>query len=469
MCTVRRPDTADTIAAIATPAGPGALGVVRLTGARAGPLAARLFRPSRAMTPFPPARTAVLGTAMAPGRGGQPEFLDQGVLLFFPASASPTGEDLVEFTLHGSPLVLATFLEAATRAGARPALPGEFTYRAFLNGRLDAVQAEAIDDLIRARTRQQARAAHRQQTGALSRAVEKPRSLLVEWLARIEGSIEFSATEEDDFLDRAALVDGLREVRRQLDVLVDGATCGLALRGGVRVVLAGRVNTGKSSLFNQLVGFPRTIVAAAPGTTRDTVEAQLDWDGLLVTLVDTAGDRSGTDLDPVESEGQRRSRMECREADLILWLVDPRSDVGPPSGPPPPGGAVRLLVVSKSDLGPPADPEGIARAAAPATPVVVSGKTGAGTDQLRRRVLEILAPGWDPECVPLVTRLRQKQCLEKAVAAVEEALGLARDGAGEELIALPLHAARTELGELTGRGGLGEIYEKIFATFCIGK
>ena len=471
------PETADTIVALATPRGRGALGTVRLSGAHARALARRLFRPWRDDPAFPPERTAVTGTALCPGgaaetetigRAGDAEAIDRGVLVFFPAAGSPTGEDLVEVTLHGSPTVLDLFVRGAVRAGARPALPGEFSYRAFLNGRLDAIQAEAVDDLVRARTAHQARAAYRQQSGALSRAVEEPRRLLVEWLARLEGSIEFSATEEEDFLDRDGLLAGIVAIRETLAYLLGTAERGLALSRGARVVLSGPVNAGKSCLFNALVGFDRAIVSPHPGTTRDFIEAEVDWEGIPMTLVDTAGNRREESPDPVEREGRRRGAAVQREADLVLWLLDGSGKDMEPAPEPVSGGPLRLVIVSKTDAGWPEDHD--AAAAAAGGPFLrVSARTGEGLPQLRAQALELLAPGWDRSETPVVTRIRQQSCLAAAVRELDDGSELASQGAGEELVVVPMHRCLERLAELTGRGGLEEIYDRIFASFCIGK
>ncbi|MCZ6651156.1 MAG: tRNA modification GTPase [Acidobacteria bacterium] len=483
-----RLEGADTIVAIATPPGQGALGTVRISGPAARRLARELFRPWRKVPVFPPDRVAVSGTALAPASPGDPapataerpssvdrmEPLDHGVLVFFPAADSPTGEDLVEITLHGSPVVLALFAAAAQACGARQARPGEFSYRAFLNGRLDAVQAEAIDDLVRARTAHQARVAHGQQTGALARAVEPARQALVDWLARLEGSIEFGATEDEDFLRRKDLVSGLAALAASLDGLLAQAGRGLLLNRGVRVVLAGEVNAGKSTLFNAWLERDRAIVSESPGTTRDILEAEVAWEGLPVMLVDTAGERTGvspaagTGMDPVEQEGQRRGAAARIDADLVIWLLDSTVSPAVPLPPPVAGEAERLLVMSKADLVVPRDGMVVA-GLDPGNPLAVSVRTGAGLDDLKRAALALLAPGWDRRERPLVTRLRQQGCLQRAVTALTEARELAASGAGEELIVVPLGDVLTALAALTGRGDLEEVYDRVFSSFCIGK
>ncbi|MFQ5718138.1 MAG: tRNA modification GTPase [Acidobacteriota bacterium] len=501
------PDAADTIAAIATPPGRGALGLVRFSGSDAVSLARQLFRPWRAGGPFPVARQAVTGsarvaagpalpgdTSAAPERSPASlagrhqavasvamEEIDTGVLIYFPAADSPTGEDLIELTLHGSPVVLRRMLAAAVRFGARPAGPGEFSYRAFLHGRLDAVQAEAIDDLIQARTEQQARVAHRQQRGALSAAVEPIRRALVDWLARIEGSLEFSATETEDFLDWHALSAGLAVQQAALDRLVSDAARGLRLRSGARVVFSGPVNTGKSSIFNKLLGIDRAIVSSIPGTTRDVVEADVDWDGLPITLVDTAGERAPAPgiarsaavpgaADSIEKEGQRRGASERLASDLVVWVnaVDETTPLLPPEFP---GGSRPLPVLNKIDLVPPAGGRATAMSVSPdtRTRLAVSARTGEGMAPLRAAILDRLAPRQEIGDLPLVTRLRQKERLEAARRAVAEAAAATQRRAGEEMLAVPIGEALVCLAELTGRGGLDEMYERIFSTFCIGK
>lgn len=466
---------------MATPPGQGALGTIRISGPEARRLARELFRPWRQVENFPAERLAVSGTALAPassGAEGSPggdrmEALDHGVLIFFPAAGSPTGEDLVEITLHGSPVVLALFTAAAVACGARPARPGEFSYRAFLNGRLDVVQAEAIDDLVRARTAHQAQVAHGQQTGALARAVAPSRQALVDWLARLEGSIEFGATEDEDFLRHNDLTAGLKDLAVSLEGLLAQAGRGLLLQRGVRVVLAGEVNAGKSSLFNAWLERDRAIVSASPGTTRDILEAEVSWEGLPVMLVDTAGQRSGESpavkgTDPVEQEGQRRGAAARMEADLVIWLVD--GTVSPMVPPPPPvaGEADRLLVMTKSDLVAPRTGE-VSTGTDPGDTLAISVRTGAGLTDLKGKALALLAPGWDLRERPLVTRLRQQGCLQRAVTALAEAREMASTGAGEELIVVPLGDVLTALADLTGRGDLEEVYDRIFSSFCIGK
>jgi tRNA modification GTPase len=260
----------------------------------------------------------------------------------------------------------------------------------------------------------------------------------------------------------------MASVERDLADLLASADAGMALARGARVVLAGAVNAGKSSLFNVLLGRERAIVSPAPGTTRDFIEAEVEWDGLPLTLVDTAGERAAAAPDPVEAEGQRRGSGLRDEADLVIWLLDASADV-PLLPPATPAGAPPCIVAwNKIDLH---DGGRHSPAAANAADdqVAISARTGAGLEALRRRALALLAPGWDQSEPPLVGRLRQKRCLEQALAAVREARSLAAAGAGEEILVEPLGRALASLADLTGRGDLEEVYDRIFSTFCIGK
>ena len=340
----------------------------------------------------------------------------------------------------------------------------------------------------------QARVAHGQQTGALSRAVEPARQALVDWLARLEGSIEFAATEDEDFLRIVRDLAGRPGPDRLLRPWMRSPRSQAGPRAhagnrGVRVVLAGEVNAGKSSLFNAWLEQERAIVHHQPGTTRDLLEAEVAWDGLPVTLIDSAGERdaglgpAGEDLDPVEREGQRRGAAARYDADLVIWLLDGAAGKAVPPPAPAAAEAPRLLAVSKADLGSAHTVDtGSGRTAAtgtarggdeaigePSPLPVFSARTGLGLDELKRSALALLAPGWDRRERPLITRLRQKGCLQRAVACLDEARALAAGEAGEEMIVLPLGRVLEELAGLTGRGDLEEVYDRIFSSFCIGK
>ncbi|MGD8374493.1 MAG: tRNA uridine-5-carboxymethylaminomethyl(34) synthesis GTPase MnmE [Acidobacteriota bacterium] len=454
-------DDGGTIAAVATPPGRGGMGTVRISGPDAEAVGAAVFRPSRDAVRPGHAR-ASFGTALDPD--GAP--LDRGFLVFFRRPRSFTGEDTVEITLHGSPYLLGRLLDAAVAAGARMAEPGEFTYRAFRNGRLDLTQAEGIDDLVAARTLHQARTAFQQAEGALSRRLSGPREALVDLVARLEASLEFP-DEDDTTIMRPEILGRLDAITAPLQELERSFTRGRLLRSGATVVIAGTPNAGKSSLFNRLVGHDRAIVTETPGTTRDLVSETVEVAGVPLQLVDTAG--RGEAGDRIEAEGVRRADEARRGADLVLLVVDGSRPPGPEdlalldeSSPD------TLVLVSKRDLTPGVDAAVLRARMTRGEVIEVSARTGEGIDALLAaigRYLPHVAEGGD---VPLTRRRQQRE-----VVACLEALGRARaaalEGRGEELLLTDLEAAAVALGRLTGEMGGEEIYDRIFSTFCIGK
>ena len=389
------------------------------------------------------------------------DVIDHVVVTFFPGPASYTGDDVVELSAHGSPVVLRAIMAAAVGHGARLAEPGEFTLRAFLNGRIDLMQAEAVADLIEAATPLQARAAFDQLDGTLTRAIGEIDAALFDLIARLEASVDFP-DEGYHFVEPGALAHAIDELMSRTRTLLAGARRGRLIREGLRVAIAGAPNVGKSSLFNALVGTSRAIVAEMPGTTRDFVTEVVDIDGLRVTLVDTAGLRETSD--PVESEGVERSQQAIAVADLVLTVVD---------------GSRRLLsqiidnkeliVSNKSDL-PTAEetPE-----AAERTPgaVFVSALTGDGLDELRRRIVAALDVDGARDR-PEMTNVRHIALVQRA----HEALGRARSAAlaeggsmSEEFVLADLQDARAALEEVSGRRAPEDLLAHIFSRFCIGK
>jgi len=392
--------------------------------------------------------------------------LDHGYLTFFRAPRSYTGEDTAEITIHGSPYLLGRLLDAAVGAGARPAEPGEFTYRAFRSGRLDLAQAEAVQDLIAARTSEQARVAFEQLEGALARRLSGPRAGLVDLIARLEASLEFD-DEDDTRVPRPEILGALAEIRGPLVELEGSFARGRRLREGATVSLAGVTNVGKSSLYNRLIGEDRAIVTEIPGTTRDLLAEAVEIGGIPVRLVDTAGLAplgmlgAGPLGDPIEAEGIRRAEEARRGADLVLFVLDRSRAVTQEEArmmeelPP---GAVRVL--NKADLEEQVDELPGA--------IVVSALTGEGIDLLRSAIVERLGGGLDGGDVPL-TRARQIAEVRACIEAIERAVVVAEEGGGEELILVDLDEARSALGRLTGAIDGEEIYDRIFSTFCIGK
>jgi tRNA modification GTPase len=446
----------DTIAAIATPRGEGGVGVVRLSGPDALPIAARLFRSHRGSLPTPLCgHRAYYGSALDTyGRT-----IDECLLTWFPAPRSYTAEDVVELSCHGSDLALTQLLDAARSLGARLAAPGEFTQRAFLNGRLDLASAEAVMDLIRARTDAALRIAARQAEGHLARAIRALRSAFIGLLAAIEATIDFP--DDLDPPDPAEITRQLQDAERQLADLLAGAEMGRLYREGASVVIAGRPNVGKSSLLNALLGEERAIVTPVPGTTRDVIEESINLSGVPVRLIDTAGLRDTAD--PVESIGVTRTRAQIAGADLTLLVMD--ASTGTTEEDALAARNVqgrRVWVGNKIDLGD-------ALSEGDAGMLRVSARTGVGLDALKRAILHALAEELYSADSILVSNTRHKAMLDAALAAVREALAGQRAGFELVAVAVDLKIAAEALGEITGETVTEATIAEIFARFCVGK
>ena len=427
----------DTIAAIATPAGRGGIGVVRVSG----PGVARIAR-------------AILGRMPEPRVATFSRFaeIDEGIALYFPAPHSYTGEPVLELQGHGGPVVMQALLGACLDAGARLAEPGEFTRRAFLEGRLDLAQAEAVADLIDATTREAARSALRSLEGEFSAAITELVAQLIELRALVEAMLDFPEEEVDPLHARDAAVR-LAHTRDALDDVLAKSRQGSLLRSGVHIVLAGRPNVGKSSLLNRLAGDERAIVAPVPGTTRDALREPVQIDGVPLVLVDTAGLRR--DADAIERLGIERTRRELQRADVVLAVHEAGSDAPLPEALP--AGARRIDVYNKSDLAP--------DFALPAGGIAVSAKTGAGLDRLRAAILE--AAGWSAtgESV-FLARERHLRALE---SAREHLAAATQELQRWELFAEELRLAQAALAAITGEYRADDLLGEIFSRFCIGK
>jgi len=427
----------DTIAAIATPAGRGGIGVVRISG----PEVPRIAR-------------AILGHLPAPRQATFAPFadVDEGIALYFPAPRSYTGEPVLELQGHGGPVVMQSLLAACLDAGARLAEPGEFTRRAFLEGKLDLAQAEAVADLIDATTREAARSALRSLAGEFSAAVAALVAHLTELRALVEAMLDFPE-EEVDPLHAQDAAARLARVREALDAVLAKSRQGSLLRTGLHVVLAGRPNVGKSSLLNRLAGDERAIVAPVPGTTRDALREPVQIEGVPLVLVDTAGLRR--DADAIERLGMEQTRRELESADVVLVVHEAGSEAGAPEDLPQQ--AFRIDVYNKIDLAP--------RFRVPGDAVGVSAKTGAGLDRLRQAILE--AAGWSAtgESV-FLARERHLRALESARRHLSAA---AIESRRWELFAEELRLAQVALGAITGEVRADDLLGEIFARFCIGK
>ena len=467
------PPETETIAAISTPPGRGGIGIVRLSGPSAIAIAGRLVRLSEPLRHAQARFTRVLDPETETHTTTQ-AVLDEAVTTAFLAPNSYTGGDVVEIAAHGSPVVLEALISAALSHGARLAEPGEFTQRAFLAGRLDLTQAEAVHDLIAARTLEQARAAAQQMGGALSRRLAPAKEHLLRIITLLEAGMDFASGELDDVdvVPPDEIRDALREVEADLRSLARSYHGGSLLRSGVFLALVGRPNAGKSSLFNSLLERPRAIVTPIPGTTRDTVEEIWSLDGIPVRLVDTAGLRLGDDAtsDEAERQGIERSREALADADLVLLIHDATTPLSPAEEALKTSlhGRPHLLVENKLDLVAQSPTLTVPPAATPGT-VRVSALTGQGLPQLRQSILQALqASGSIAESGALNNR-RQQQAVLEAIAAIGAAADANDTGLPHEILLLDLHAALRALGTLTGEVTADDILGRIFSTFCIGK
>ncbi|MEJ5209628.1 tRNA uridine-5-carboxymethylaminomethyl(34) synthesis GTPase MnmE [Denitratimonas sp. CY0512] len=442
----------DTIAAIATPPAAGGIGVIRVSGPQAGVIAAHCL--GKAPTPRH-AHYAQL-------RDAQGELIDSGLLLWFPGPASFTGEDVLELQMHGSRPLLHALLRELYRLGARPARPGEFSERAFLNGKIDLAQAEAIADLIGAGSEAAARAAQRSLQGEFSRMVGQLVEDTIGLRVSVESAIDFS-DEDIQMLSPAALLERLEALRTQLEQVLDAARRGQRLRDGLHVVILGPPNAGKSSLLNVLAADDRAIVTAQAGTTRDLLRETIEIDGIELTLVDTAGLREAEDL--IEREGIRRAHEESARADLILYVAPAVPEPGATPDPPPRHKGVELIRVhSKIDLtGEPARREQLTDG----EHLWLSASSGAGLDLLRQSLRA--HAGLEHGDGGFSARARHVEALLRTSTHLDDAEQNLQHGAELELAAEDLRQAQIALGEITGEFSTEDLLGRIFANFCIGK
>jgi tRNA modification GTPase len=446
----------DTIAAISTAVGEGAIAVLRVSGPGAINVVSRVFRGSAAPEKMQHRQSHLGEIYDVTGT------IDQVLLTIFRGPHSYTGEDLVEISCHGGILVTRKILSLLLNAGARSAEPGEFTQRAFLNGKMDLTQAEAVMDLIRAQTELALRAANEQLAGYLGHQLAEIQDRLLTTLAHIEAYIDFP--DEAISPDTGKMLSNrLEEITGSLTKLVATADQGRILRHGLRTVIYGEPNVGKSSLLNLLLGYDRAIVSETPGTTRDTIEETINVRGIPVRLIDTAGKRSSEDA--IEREGIRRTELQLGQADLVLQVVDASAPRGNERERlmPSAGQENRILVLNKVDLGVHADWE--------LSPGVrFSCRTREGQEALNQAIWDfVMASGLSGENFRIAISARHQACLQKAISDLVAAkAGLAKNEL-PELISIELRGALDAIGDVIGRHDTEDLLGRIFSEFCIGK
>ena len=453
----------DTIAAISTPIGEGGLAVVRISGPEAFPVADRVFVSSD-KEPFQAAaaksHTVHYGHVVQSAKK-----IDEVMLTVLRAPRTFTREDMVEISCHGGLLPAKLVLDAALAAGARLAQPGEFTKRAFLNGRIDLAQAEAVMDLIHSQTELALSAANEQLAGKLSRRIEQLRDELVQTLAHIEAHIDFP--DEDIAPDtKSQLLQRLLDSLGFIEQLLTTASEGQILRRGIRAAIIGRPNSGKSSLLNQLLGRERAIVSPIPGTTRDTIEEMANIRGIPLIFIDTAGLRHSTDS--IELEGIRRSRETLSRAELVLHVIDASEDLNPEDA-----GYIeeladkkRILAINKIDLG-----ERVKISAPEDLPVVkISCTTGHGIEALKDKIKELIWSGKIlGEMFEVMINSRHEEALERARLHLQNTIQALQTDAPLEIAAMDLRMAMNAVGEIVGKTTTENLLDSIFSQFCIGK
>jgi tRNA modification GTPase len=456
------PSPDETIVAVSTPAGSGGIGVVRLSGDAALQIVGRFFRPRRALRKIPP-RRAIFGHLHEPGRN---EPFDEAILTYFRAPFSYTREDVVEVSCHGSPAVLEEVVRLAVRHGARLAHPGEFTRRAYLRGRIDILQAEAVNDLVRATSFEHARYAYRTVEGRLSKQIASLRNGAIRLLSEIEAAIEFP--EENLRTTPARISAAMAKIGGVLERLIGTYETGRTIAHGATVAILGRTNVGKSTLFNALLEEPRAIVTPHPGTTRDYLREKMQIGGAVFNLIDMAG--LGRPTSGIEKEGMRRGRRLASQADGILFVLDgTKADLGEDLA------LIRkykkknkIFIINKIDkirgtLSP------VRRERLPGPVVVeVSALRGTNIDKLRAQIYESFGPKLGPK-EDVIFHLRDKLLLEEALGHLRRGLRRLKDGHPEEVWAEEIRGMISSIGRMTGEIRADDVLESIFSRFCVGK
>jgi tRNA modification GTPase len=450
----------DTIVAISTPPGRGGIGIVRLSGPSARTIAEPLLKLRHPLAPAQARFAEVIDKT--DNRGGQ--VLDEAVVTYFAAPNSYTSEDIVEIAAHGSPVLLDHLLRQCLSAGARLAEPGEFTQRAFLSGRLDLTQAEAVHDLIEASTLHQARIAAQQLGGSLSRQITPIKQQLIALIAALEAGIDF-AEDDIDLLPTNEITAQIKAIQAPLTALEQTFTYGRIVRDGFTLAIVGRPNAGKSSIFNRLIQRDRAIVTATPGTTRDPITERVSIDGIPVELIDTAGLRDSSD--EAESLGIAKSREAMAEADIVLLVLD--ATIPPHEEDEATIASLTtrplLIAINKHDLAP--TPSLATKTAH--TSIETSALTGTGIAELRHAILSLITVGNPNSETALLTNIRQQQAVAVSLATLTQAQHAIAGTLPHEMLLLDLYETLHALDSLTGVTTNDDIINLIFSKFCIGK
>lgn len=458
----------DTIAAISTPFGTGGIGIVRISGPAAFGIAERIFRSKRKFDEIG-SHTVTHGRIIDPGNG---QVLDDVLLTKMKSPKTFTAEDIVEINCHGGIVVLKSVLSLVLRQGARAAGPGEFTKRAFINGKIDLAQSEAVIDLINSRTDEGSRAAAAQLEGKLSARIRSARKKLIELIARIEAALDYP--EEDiEELTGEKIYEGVQTVKKELGKIIDGYDRGRLIREGIAAAIVGKPNAGKSSLLNALAGGSRAIVTDVPGTTRDVIEEYINVNGIPVRLLDTAGIRSTSD--PVESIGVERAKTAALEADLVIVVLDAQTGILPEDLDiiRSMENKKRIVLINKTDI---AGDSGVAEmkrqlAAYGDLPVVVASMLdGTGMEELLGTIEKLfLKGGIRQNSEVLLTNARHKQLLDDAVKSLESAENAYTGGLPLDFVTIDIEESAQALGQITGESVSEDVLQEIFSRFCIGK
>ncbi|MCG9126177.1 tRNA uridine-5-carboxymethylaminomethyl(34) synthesis GTPase MnmE [Candidatus Poribacteria bacterium] len=458
----------DTIAAIATPKGEGGIGIVRVSGPLALPIASEVFRPSRKLqTEQLPSHSLTHGYIV--DKSTSDEIIDEVLLGIMRAPHTYTTEDIVEFNCHGGIVTLSTVLDLVVKAGGRPAEPGEFTKRAFLNGRLDLAQAEAVAELISSKTDLSRKVAIQALEGKLSESINNLSDRVASLLAEIEASIDFP-DEDLDFMKIEIQLTNSREINTDLVNLLDSSTEGRILKEGINVAIVGKPNVGKSSLFNVLINTARAIVTDIPGTTRDTIDELINIAGIPINLVDTAGIRY-TD-DPVEKEGVQRSREIANNVEFLLIIFDASESLNEDdiellqianSHP-------AILVLNKTDLNRVINPSDLINLCPDKRVIQTSIIQEKGVEQLKTAIQEeLLGKDFTFGESSIISNVRHQDALRQAKTAIDNVIESLENDMPPDLVSVDLRICLDALGDIVGKTTTEDILDRIFSQFCVGK